>query len=197
MSTAGKKAAATRKRREAAKKGAQTRRRRLAGQKAAATRKGRNAATKAAVTRKSHQAGTRRTSGSEIIPRPAPEQVIEHLRRLEESLLQPDVRKSKELIALLADEFIEFAHSGRAYTKQDLVNALQAQSPSVQITSNFQVRLLGPEVALLTYMICREAAQPVYTLRSSVWQQRADKWLMVFHQATVTSGATAVPGAGS
>jgi len=107
-----------------------------------------------------------------------------HLRALEESLLQPDVRKSKELVALLADEFIEFASSGRVYTKDDLVAALQAESPSVQTTSNFKVALLAPDVALLTYVIRREATPPAYTLRSSVWQLRGDQWQMVFHQAT-------------
>jgi hypothetical protein len=108
------------------------------------------------------------------------------LRELEESLLQPDVRKSRELVALLADEFVEVGSSGRVYTKADLIEVLQAESPSVQTTSNFKVALLTPVVALVTYVIRREAAPPVYTLRSSVWQLRGQQWQMVFHQATLT-----------
>ena len=108
------------------------------------------------------------------------------LRELEESLLQPDVRKSKELVALLADDFVEFGSSGRIYTKADLVAVPQAESPSVETTSNFKVALLSPNVALLTYVICREAVPPVHTLRSSVWQLRGEQWQMVFHQAMLT-----------
>ena len=43
-----------------------------------------------------------------------------HLRELEESLLLPDVRKSKRLVELIADDFVEFGSSGRtskAYSK--------------------------------------------------------------------------------
>jgi len=87
----------------------------------------------------------------------------------------------------LADEFIEFGSSGRVYTKADLVAVLQAETPSVQTASHFQVRPLAPHAALLTYVIRRDGAPLVYTLRSSVWQHREGRWIMVFHQATVTS----------
>jgi len=121
-----------------------------------------------------------------MFPSPAPELIAKHLRALEESLLQPDVRKSDELVALLDDEFIEFGSSGRVYTKADLVEILQAETPSLQATSHFQVWLLAPQAALLTYVIRRDGTTPVYTLRSSVWQQRDGHWVMVFHQATIT-----------
>lgn len=49
-----------------------------------------------------------------------------HLRELEESLLQPDFRKSRELVELLADNFIEFGSTGRVYRKAALVPVLQA-----------------------------------------------------------------------
>ncbi len=110
-----------------------------------------------------------------------------HLRGLETSLLQPDVRKSKQLVALLVEEFIEFGTSGRVYTKEDLVAVLQAESPSTQTTGNIKVELLAPTVALLTYFIRYEATPPAYTLRSSVWQKRGEEWQMVFHQSTRTT----------
>jgi len=121
--------------------------------------------------------------------------LLRHLRTLEESLLQPDVRKSKELVALLADEFVEFGSSGRVYTNADLVAVLQAESPSVQTTSNFKLVLLSPEVALMTYVIRREAAPPAHTLRSSVWRRRGEQWQMVFHQATLTAEPPCAPSA--
>ena len=40
----------------------------------------------------------------------------DHLRTLEERLLQPDVRRSAQAVAsLLADEFVEFGSSGRVF----------------------------------------------------------------------------------
>ena len=119
----------------------------------------------------------------------SPEHVAlaDQLRGLETSLLQPDVRKSKELVALLAEEFIEFGGSGRVYTKEDLVAVLQAESPSTQETGNVKVELLAPTVALLTYFIRLEATPPAYTLRSSVWRKQGAEWQMVFHQATRTT----------
>jgi len=131
-----------------------------------------------------------------MFPSPAPAPLARHLRSLEESLLQPDVRKSSELVALLADEFIEFGSSGRIYTKADLVAVLQAETPSVQSTRNLQVWLLAPQAALLTYVIHRDGSPPVHTLRSSVWQLRGERWLMVFHQATVTAAPPADAAAG-
>jgi len=112
-----------------------------------------------------------------------------HLQELEESLLQPDVRKSQTLVELLDDEFVEFGSSGRTYNKADLVATLQAESPTKQTTSEFKATRLGPDVALLTYRIRLHQEPPVHTLRSSVWRRSGGEWRMVFHQATVTSEA--------
>lgn len=108
-----------------------------------------------------------------------------HLRELEESLLLPDVRKSRKLVELLSDEFIEFGSSGRIYDKADLVAALQGEQPSTQTTSDFRVTELSPQVALLTYRIHRHGEPPVHTLRSSIWKQTDGRWRMVFHQGTL------------
>jgi hypothetical protein len=115
------------------------------------------------------------------------EDLSRHLRELEESLLLPDVRKSRRLIDLLADDFVEFGSSGRIYTKTDLVEALQAESPVTQATADFRVSLLSPGVTLLTYRICRHSVPPIHTLRSSIWRLHDGHWRMVFHQATLTS----------
>ena len=113
-------------------------------------------------------------------------ELARHLRELEESLLQPDIRKSPQLVELLADDFIEYGSSGRVYTRSDLVSVLQAESPSLQTTSNFSATELGPDAALLTYRIRLHGEPPIHTLRSSVWRREDGKWQMVFHQGTVT-----------
>lgn len=115
-------------------------------------------------------------------------ELASHLRDLEESLLQPDVRKSALLLDLLADDFVEFASDGRTYTKADLAAVLQAEAPMLQTTSGFRVRMLAPNSALLTYRIRRHGNPDRHTLRSSVWRQEGGKWRMVFHQATITEG---------
>lgn len=108
-----------------------------------------------------------------------------HLRELEESLLEPDVRKSERLVELIADDFVEFGSSGRTYTKADLVAALKAESPTLQSTADFRVELLAPTAALVTYRIRRHSQPPLDTLRSSTWRLRDGRWQMVFHQGTV------------
>ena len=113
--------------------------------------------------------------------------LLQQLRGLEESLLLPDVRKSKRLAELLADNFVEFGSSGRTYTKADVVTTLQAETPVTQTTADFHVELLAPTVALLTYRIHRHSAPPAHTLRSSIWRLHGSQWQMVFHQATLTS----------
>ena len=112
-----------------------------------------------------------------------------HLRELEESLLEPDVRKSQTLLDLLDDEFVEFGSSGRIYSKTDLVQTLQAETPTRQTASDFRAIHLSPDAALLTYRIHLHREPPVFTLRSSIWRKSGGKWKMIFHQATVTNAA--------
>jgi hypothetical protein len=111
----------------------------------------------------------------------------EQLREMEEALLRTDVRRSPRLVDLLADDFIEFGRSGRIYTRPDLAETLQAETPTTQTTSRFRVQMLHATVALLTYCIERHGEPPLFTLRSSVWHYRDGRWQMVFHQATETS----------
>ena len=113
------------------------------------------------------------------------ESLARQLRELEELLLVPDVRKSKRLIELLADDFVEFGSSGRVYSKTDVVAVLQAESPVAQTTSDFKVMSLAPGVALLTYRIRRHSEPPVDSLRCSVWRNSNGQWQMLFHQGTV------------
>jgi hypothetical protein len=115
--------------------------------------------------------------------------LVAELKGLEEELLLPAVRKSTRLTELLADEFIEFGSSGRIYTRSDLVELLQAESPVAQTTSDFKVISLAPDVALLTYKLRRHSDPEVKTLRSSVWQRTRGRWQMVFHQGTVAPTA--------
>jgi hypothetical protein len=112
------------------------------------------------------------------------------LEDLERQLLAPDVRKSEVVGRLLAEEFVEFGSSGRQFSKPQIIAALQAEAPVEVSASDFVVRLLSPEVALITYRALRQSQPPVSTLRSSIWQQRKGHWQMVFHQGTRAEAQT-------
>ncbi len=110
------------------------------------------------------------------------------IRRLEERLLQADVRQSATNVAeLLADDFIEFGSSGRIFDKQTTIAALKHESPTEISLTEYQARMLAPNVVLVTYRAIRSTATPAQTtqsLRSSIWKRLDGHWQLVFHQGT-------------
>jgi hypothetical protein len=114
----------------------------------------------------------------------------DHLRTLEERLLQPDVRRSAQAVAsLLADEFVEFGSSGRVFDKTQIIAALRDEPPIERVLSDFGSTVLAPGVVLVTYRIARRTASdepPQHLLRSSIWKLMDGRWQMVFHQGTLS-----------
>ncbi len=49
-----------------------------------------------------------------------------------------------------------------------------------------QARRLGPDAIVVTY---RSSAAGRRALRSSIWVRDTDRWLMLFHQGTLTGAA--------
>jgi len=107
------------------------------------------------------------------------------LQAMETEMRLPENRVPDVLSKLLAPEFVEFASSGRALTKSECLAAVQAQAPVSMTTSDFKVLMLADTVGLVTYRVTRHGEQPVQSIRSSLWQQRAGTWQLVFHQGTV------------
>lgn len=109
------------------------------------------------------------------------------LLALEERLLDPAVRAvPAEVRALLAPEFVEFGASGRVFNRDGILAMLAAEPRRVALQARgFKVRLLAPGAALTTWRVTRDDG--IETLRSSVWQQQAGQWLMVFHQGTLAA----------
>lgn len=112
---------------------------------------------------------------------------------LEQALHRPEVRASRAAVAaLLADSFMEFGSSGRIYDKTLVIDALakEAAAPPSPLPelSNFTVQMLAPDAVLVTYRSARPAvgeAAERNVLRSSIWQQTAGTWQMLFHQGTI------------
>ncbi len=112
----------------------------------------------------------------------------EQIRRLEERLQQADMRKSaKDVAELLADDFVEIGSSGRIFDKQATIDGLQHESPAEISLTDYQARILAPDVVLVTYRAVRSAsasAQTTQSLRSSIWKRLDGRWQLVFHQGT-------------
>jgi hypothetical protein len=112
----------------------------------------------------------------------------DHLRQLEEHLLQPNVRKSAEEVSeLLADEFMEFGSSGRIFDKRHIIESLRIEPTARRSLVDFKTSALAPGIVLVTYRAVRQGApgeQPIYSLRSSIWRLIDGRWQMLFHQGT-------------
>ena len=111
----------------------------------------------------------------------------ETIRRLEEQLLDPVIRRSPEVVAaLLADEFLEIGSSGRRYDKAQILAALIQQEGFSATLSDFTVHPLTADCVLATYDIrMQRAGKSVQdSIRSSIWRLRDGRWQMWFHQGT-------------
>ncbi|PMC40749.1 DUF4440 domain-containing protein [Bacillus sp. UMB0899] len=107
----------------------------------------------------------------------------EHIKKLEEKLLTPEVRSSRtELKKLLADDFFEIGSSGKVLYKNEDID--EGGIGIVKMTlSDFELHPLSETVVLATYRIFNDVSKQ-HTLRSSIWRLSEDAWKMVFHQGT-------------
>lgn len=132
----------------------------------------------------------------------APAELAKRIRDLEESLLDPRARCSREALRdLLADEFLELDSSRRCFAKSETVEALAAEAEEEPrfFLADFSLLVLAPEVALARYPIEAGGAQPAGahdSLRSSVWVFCSGRWQLLFHQGTPTASRSGLPGAG-
>ena len=120
-----------------------------------------------------------------------PMEIAQHLRALEEHLLDPAVRKDRDTVAnLLTEDFREFGSSGRTYSRAEILEYMceeAAAAPQLRISlADFEVTPLSGTLALVTYRSRREQpGQPAReSLRSSLWSLRDGRWQMLFHQGT-------------
>jgi hypothetical protein len=115
--------------------------------------------------------------------------IADHLRSLEEQLLDPAFRRDSNTIAtLLADDFLEFGSSGRSFDKASILVELKNEpTRKASLLSDFSVRELSPNVVLVTYRATSRnlAGQPTgRSWRSSIWMHLDGRWQLTFHQGT-------------
>lgn len=107
-----------------------------------------------------------------------------HIKKLEESHIQPDVRESvAKLDAVLADEFFEIGSSGYLYDKKECLETGVVLSD--MSLHSFELYPLAEGVVLTTYFVV-DTTRNRNTYRSSIWKLIDGRWQLYFHQGTIT-----------
>lgn len=119
------------------------------------------------------------------------DEIGEVLRRNEEALLDPAIRRDRDRVAaLLSEDFVEFGASGRVFALTEILELLATETYQPPLIEDFRCRSIAPTVALVTYRAVRPNPAPgksAASLRSSVWTNERGQWRMVFHQGTPTN----------
>jgi hypothetical protein len=122
------------------------------------------------------------------------DEVVQELKGLEETLLRPEIRRSRaEMSALLADDFIEYGRSGRIYDKAAILDTVDNPFEGELSLHGFSARALAPSVALVRYAtVLRHADEnESHSLRCSIWSRTEQGWRIMFHQGTPCDSAKA------
>ncbi len=110
------------------------------------------------------------------------------LRRNEEALLDPAVRKDRAQVeSLLAEDFVEFGSSGRIWTRNEILDLLATEIYSPLTIEDFEYAQLSERVALVTYRgvhIDTQSGNRIVSLRNSIWIKKSTTWRLRFHQGT-------------
>jgi len=115
--------------------------------------------------------------------------LLAELQALEVELHHPGARcTAGRLEQLLHPAFHEVGRSGRPYDRPTVLRFLSALTAPPEVASTgFEVALLAPGCALLTYRSSQVQADgtPTHpTLRSSLWLQTEAGWQLRYHQGT-------------
>jgi hypothetical protein len=119
-------------------------------------------------------------------------QIDEHIKHLEEKLLNPGIRKSaEELDELINDAFIETGSFGKVYNKQQVVEALNNESSITFTIEDFKTLHLSDEIITAFYIAIKENADlsKSYSRRCSIWKKNENGWQIYYHQGTNTNQA--------
>ena len=115
--------------------------------------------------------------------------LINELKLLEESLLQPEVRCDHvKLNKLLHPLFFEVGKSGKQYTREHVIeHLLTAPNEAVVEATDYSISIMTKDCALLTYQSShRVDGSPLVQLvhRSSLWVKVSEQWQLFYHQGT-------------
>ncbi len=117
---------------------------------------------------------------------------MNHLRKLEESLLRNEVRTNRSrLNKILHESFIEIGYSGKTYTKADVLNELtnESEAPFVCWSQDYKFITLATDLILVIYKKARmdvNGELSRHAKRTSIWFNSGSEWQLKFHQGTPT-----------
>jgi len=117
--------------------------------------------------------------------------IAARIRQGEEALLDSAVRRRPDFVlALLAEDFVEFGASGKTWNRQQIVDLLAVEEFIQPTMENFECRLIADGVALATYKAVRTdpgTGDLSVSLRGSLWTMESAGWQLRFHQGTPTA----------
>lgn len=126
-----------------------------------------------------------------------PHSIAAELLRAETELLDPTVRRDrKRVAAILSSDFIEIGASGRLWTRDALLDLLDAEDYTPPALEDFACHPIAADIVLVTYRTTRTdpaSGRIENTIRSSLWIRQAKtetqpaRWTIRFHQGTHTS----------
>ena len=121
---------------------------------------------------------------------------VQELQALEEGLWRAETRFDRaHMEAVLAADFTEVGRSGRAWTRDEVLDVpvvgLDVELP----LPGFAARRPAPGVAMTTYrsVVAVDGGTQV-SHRSSMWVHEGGRWRISFHQGTPASSPARSPG---
>ena len=114
--------------------------------------------------------------------------VLEELKRREPVFHRAEFAGSRAAIeAMVAPDFWEIGASGRRYSRQYVLETLEAREDDPVDdddweTSDFHCRELARDLYLLTYTLLQGERR---TRRATIWRRSPSGWVIVFHQGTL------------
>ena len=114
--------------------------------------------------------------------------ILEELKSREPIFHRPEFGTTRvAFAAMMADGFFEIGASGKRYSQEDVLDALEKRHAQlhedVWETSDFSCRELAPGLYLLTYTLVQDGVRR--TRRTTIWQRSGAEWKIVFHQGTL------------
>ena len=107
------------------------------------------------------------------------------LRELEEALWRAETRFDRRFMdATLAPDFEEFGRSGRRYSRADVLETPEQPIDAALPLEGFVARLVGGNVAIVTYISEVRYDRGERANRTSIWRWDGERWVLEFHQGT-------------
>ncbi|MCP5375406.1 MAG: DUF4440 domain-containing protein [Rickettsiaceae bacterium] len=116
------------------------------------------------------------------------ENLTDTIKKLELSLLKPEVRSSKDMLdKLIADDFIEFGTSGNKYTKKDILDRLPNSPEDARYqASDFSIEMSPENFVVVKFKTKKiiNKKETIFSSRVSYWRKTDLGWQIFYHKST-------------